>query len=393
MVDTDTFIYGVGATNTRTETLSTTQITDSQNFANGSSTSNFSSTAQASFSGSDMSFNQSGFLSSQQQRANFGIARHLMSATNGGTQTTTIDNQVDTSRAGLQVLLQDTSVSPNLLQRGRIRAEGLSSSYEQFSQNVLGANKTTTLTTNATSGGAILSTDGTLGLSSAGNTTITSSTGNLSITSATGNTLNAGASAGLANPNTFLSAGTGGQANPMVRMENTGASSGSVALEVYRNKGTAGTAGDVLYNMSVYGRDSIQNKQEFTRITHTIRDPTNTAEDGSIEFGCFVNGAFTTMLQLNGNDVPSGEVNVLKPLDLTGNALKTSTGSMSIDTSASSTAGATLTLATKDNVAGSGAGLVLTGNTLLNASAGGNSGQHLCLTIGGTVYKIALLNA
>jgi hypothetical protein len=29
----------------------------------------------------------------------------------------------------------------------------------------------------------------------------------------------------------------------------------------------------------------------------------------------------------------------------------------------------------------------------LNASAGGSSGQHLCLTIGGTVYKIALLNA
>ena len=66
---------------------------------------------------------------------------------------------------------------------------------------------------------------------------------------------------------------------------------------------------------------------------------------------------------------------------------------MSIDTNVSSTAGATLTLATKDNVPGSGAGLVLTGNTLLNASAGIFSGQHLCLTIGGTVYKIALLNA
>jgi hypothetical protein len=36
--------------------------------------------------------------------------------------------------------------------------------------------------------------------------------------------------------------------------------------------------------------------------------------------------------------------------------------------------------------------LVLTGNTLLSGSSGGNSGQHLCLTIGGTVYKIALQN-
>jgi hypothetical protein len=74
------------------------------------------------------------------------------------------------------------------------------------------------------------------------------------------------------------------------------------------------------------------------------------------------------------------------------NAGTTSSGNMTIG-NASSVAGSVLTLATRDNVAGSGAGLVLTGNTLLNATAGGNSGQHLCLTIGGTVYKIALLNA
>jgi hypothetical protein len=65
---------------------------------------------------------------------------------------------------------------------------------------------------------------------------------------------------------------------------------------------------------------------------------------------------------------------------------------MAINVASSSTAGATLTLATKDNVAGSGAGLLLTGNTLLSGSSGGSSGQHLCLTIGGSVYKIKLEN-
>ena len=65
---------------------------------------------------------------------------------------------------------------------------------------------------------------------------------------------------------------------------------------------------------------------------------------------------------------------------------------MEINTSASSTAGAVLTLATKDNVAGSGAGLVLTGNTLQSANAGLHFGQHLVITLNGSVYKIALLN-
>ena len=95
--------------------------------------------------------------------------------------------------------------------------------------------------------------------------------------------------------------------------------------------------------------------------------------------------------RLNGAD---NENNSFRPLDLNGNALKTTTGSMTIDTSSSSTAGATLTLATKDNVVGSGTGLALTGNTLLSATAGAPVvGQYLSLTIGGTNYKIALLNA
>jgi len=77
---------------------------------------------------------------------------------------------------------------------------------------------------------------------------------------------------------------------------------------------------------------------------------------------------------------------------MNGNDIRTASGSLSVGCSTSSTAGAVLTLATKDNVAGSGAGLALTGNTLISPTSGGNSGQHLCLTIGGVAYKIQLLN-
>ena len=121
---------------------------------------------------------------------------------------------------------------------------------------------------------------------------------------------------------------TGGQANPIMTLQNTNAT-GSVALEIYKNKPTAGIAGDVLFNQSAYGKSSTLAKKEFTRITHTIRDPLNGVEDGSIEMGCFVNGVFTNILQLNGNE---NETNLLKPLDMNGNNIRSSTGDLNLTT-------------------------------------------------------------
>jgi len=210
----------------------------------------------------------------------------------------------------------------------------------------------------------------------------------LNTTSLTITNTNQGTSIINAGQATISKASAGGQANPTLLLNNTNAT-GSVALEVYKAKPTAGLAGEVLFNQSVYGKDSGNNKQEYTRITHTIRDPIAGVEDGSIEMGAFVNGTFTNFLQINGNE---NEINALRPLDMTGNNIRTTTGSLAINVASSATAGAVLTLATKDNVAGSGAGLSLTGDTLLSATASGSSGQHLCLTIGGVVYKIALLN-
>jgi hypothetical protein len=186
----------------------------------------------------------------------------------------------------------------------------------------------------------------------------------------------------------FTTATAGGASLPVLTLSNTGNSTSGVALEVFKDRPTSAN-GDVLFQESIYGRDSAGNKQEYTRITHTIRDRTNLVEDGSIELTAVVNGAFQTFIQINGNE---NETNFLRPLDMTGNNIRTTTGSLAINTASSATAGAVLTLATKDGTPGSGAGLALTGDTLLSGSAGGSSGQHLCLTIGGTVYKIALLN-
>jgi hypothetical protein len=221
---------------------------------------------------------------------------------------------------------------------------------------------------------------------------------NVNTSAITINNNNQGFSQMTAGVATIQKVSAGGQANPCLILNNTNAT-GSVALEVYKSKPTAGTAGDVLFNQSVYGKDSANAKQEYTRITHTIRDPTNGAEDGSIEIGAFVNGAYTNFIQLNANDVPVGEVNIFRPIDFIGGSdanatVKVSgTGSVNLNLDATSSAGTgAIALKTKNGTPGSGGGLLLTGDTLLSGSAGGASGQHLCLTIGGTVYKIALLN-
>ncbi len=181
-------------------------------------------------------------------------------------------------------------------------------------------------------------------------------------------------------------------------------------MECYKNKPTASVNGEVLFTQSVFGKDSGNAKQEFTRINHTVRDASAGVEDGSIEFGCFVNGAVNTFLQINGNE---NEVNILRNLDMTGNNIRTSTGNMTLDTTTSIGTGIiTLNALQSINInAGSGSNLslnttggnivinpsttgsvVFTGAALQSGTSSGNSGQHLVITLNGVVYKIALQN-
>jgi hypothetical protein len=136
--------------------------------------------------------------------------------------------------------------------------------------------------------------------------------------------------AGIANQSTTINDGTailsnastGGGLNPQLTLTNTNTGNNSVAFEIYKNRTTGASNGDTLFQQSVYGKDSFLNKQEYTRITHTIRDTTGGAEDGSIEMGAFVNGSFNNFLQINGNQ---NEVNCLKTLDMESNNILTDT--------------------------------------------------------------------
>jgi hypothetical protein len=202
-------------------------------------------------------------------------------------------------------------------------------------------------------------------------------------------------------PTNFRVANTdvGGALNPLLTLLNTNAGNNSVYMEVYKDKGSAGSSGDTLFQQSVWGKDGANNKQEYTRITHTIRANTSGVEEGSIEMGTFADGGYSNFIQINGNDIPSGEVNVLRPIDLsTGSAglIKTSgTGSVDLTLDATTSAGAGGVVLKTKNATGS---IAISGNQITTtATPGANSGRFLRIFLPDaagvlTPYKIALLN-
>jgi len=178
---------------------------------------------------------------------------------------------------------------------------------------------------------------------------------------------------------TLTSAEAGGTSNASLQLNNTGAT-GPIYMEVYKNKPTVGANGDVLFQQSVFGKDTTLpngTKQEYTRITHTIRDATAGAEDGSMELGCVVNGGFANFIQLNANDSPIGEINFTRPLDFIGGSDANATiklsgiGSNDLNINASTSAGTGhINLTSK-----TGTVLNVAGNININASASTGNGN------------------
>jgi hypothetical protein len=189
----------------------------------------------------------------------------------------------------------------------------------------------------------------------------------------------------------ILSPLAGYSAQTQIELQNGNATAGNTtgvpSMDFYKF-GRNVVQNDVISSLFFYAKNYLGTKTLFSKIETVVTNSSlGGGDDGALDFYTCVNGTSALVMRLNGAD---NENNSFRPLDMNGNNIRTASGNMTIDTSGSSGTG-TLTLATKDGTAGSGAGLLLTGNTLLSGSAGPHGGQHLCLTIGGTVFKIALL--
>jgi hypothetical protein len=324
-----------------TKTINTTFIQENNQFTNPTSSvsNNQSETIGSGSVVSAKSVNVAGAVGSSNITLQPTSSYFTQTATgNSGTLIASNEQQFDATRARIRIKNGDTSGANPVLNQSDLYCSPVTTYYEQQSKNISGASITTTLASNATAGGAVLSTDGTLGITSTGNMNLASTSGSILVASLTisGNSI-------IANPaNTDLDLttnGTGGihitqavgNANgalritqsasggatvPALKVVNTNAGNSSVAVELFKN-GSAGVAGDEVARLSMFGKNSGNTKEEYGRITCNIRDPSvpSAGADGSLQFAVPVGDAMTTFIDLNGN---SNRVNILRQLNISG---------------------------------------------------------------------------
>lgn len=305
------------------------------------------------------------------------------------TQTYSIEQLCDANRSRVRTGYTSVGGTVTIGNTQTMNTGGLIVSLTQVANSSLSGTATTTLQTDPTNGASLDSTKG-VAISSGGGSNITlTPSSNAVITMTNG---------GLSVTNSTAT----GTAPPILSLRNnndTGGTTNPVKIDFYKNDTTT-TASDVIMEMSSRANaTAFATGVDYTRVRSVVRGVGTNNVDGSLVFQCAVNSSVGSpdpvpFMDLNGGSTAyttTGAIEVFKPIALSPNATGV-TANLTIDASTANGTGA-LDLKTKNGTAGSGAGLLLTGNTLLNASAGGASGQHLCLTINGTVYKIALLNA
>ena len=184
--------------------------------------------------------------------------------------------------------------------------------------------------------------------------------------------LDAGNSATGANAKIALTdSGVGGSANPQLTLNNSNATAGNtngVPLVEYYKSGRNVVANDIIASQRFNANNYLGTKTAFGRIDCVATSSSApTGDDGALDFYTCVNGTSSLVFRMNGAD---NENNSFRPLDMTGNNIKTSSGNMTIETSASSGTG-------DINITGKSGG-----TTSINAT-----------TIGITASSILTLNA
>ena len=142
--------------------------------------------------------------------------------------------------------------------------------------------------------------------------------------------------------------------NPLLVLQNNNTTAGAVVVETYKNEPAGiSTAGDTIASYSAYcnanNNVGVATKTEMAKINFVAQGVGTNNNDGTIGLACKVNSAMNNFVVCNGGVLPSGEVQVFKPLDTNGNAIKTSSGNISLDSTASVGTGL-MTLATKNEL-------------------------------------------
>ncbi len=153
--------------------------------------------------------------------------------------------------------------------------------------------------------------------------------------------LDAGNSATGANAKISLTDSGIGYTNPQLTLNNSNATAGNTtgvpSVEYYKS-GRNAVQNDIILSESFYAKNYLGTKTLFGKIECLITNTSaGASDDGALDFYTCVNGTSSLVMRLNGAD---NENNFYRPLDMNGNAIKTSTGNITIDgTSAPSGSG------------------------------------------------------
>jgi uncharacterized protein (DUF2345 family) len=288
-------------------------------------------------------------------------------AEGGGVINTTYDNGTNTLFSSLSpsiLSLDDGTIVNTITPTGITTNDNFSiTSTDNInltsSANAINLNANLDITLTAVQGFLnITSTNDEISLTSSGATKITSNTGNIELIP-----INDGVTEnGIVRINKnnsllgdgFLTAGTidissdelGYNIAPQLTITNlnatAGITSGVPSVSFYKNGRIVGNndrIGDFYFNAN----DTTNNKREWARMEVVTRNVSVGNEDGSISFFASLNGVSTEFMRINGAD---GDNNFLRPLDMNGSSILSTSGSLSISASASSGAG-TITLTPK----------------------------------------------
>lgn len=324
-----------------------------------------------------------GSTNSYQQRFTdaFKAAENLQYQQGGSTTTTFLtDNTCDSGRARLRTQHTDTGGAVTINHSQKMEATGYQLEFGQAYNNSAVGTRNTSITTGLY--GLAISCDSSINVVSSGGGVVLNASGGASVDLNTNSSI-------TAQTHIFSSPLAGSTTIPNYIFSATNSTAASYpSIKLDRPNVNSGT-GETLGSISYFGDDSTGVNMEWARIQTKTENVSTGNQDGTISIFNRVNNVLQETFNFNGGQ---NENNSFRPLDMNGNNIRTSTGSLTIDVNSSTTTGSTFTISTKDNVAGSGAGLVLNGNTLTSLSAGASSGSYLCLTINGVVYKIQLLN-
>lgn len=133
--------------------------------------------------------------------------------------------------------------------------------------------------------------------------------------------------------------GIGNVANPQLTLNNSNATAGAIngvpCVEYYKS-GRNATTGDTIATQTFQAKNASGTKTEYARLETAVRGSGAFNDDGSLGFYFATNGVLGEVFRMNGAD---NENNSYRPLDMNGNALRSTTTNLTLDTTASTGTG------------------------------------------------------